>query len=45
MVLRGADQQQLALDGSDSRDGQDVVAIELRRADGSCRCAADVLSS
>lgn len=41
MVLRGADQQRLAVDGSDSRDGEDVVAIELRRADGSCRCAAN----
>jgi hypothetical protein len=40
VVLRGADGQQLAPDGSDSREGDDVVAIELRRPDGTCRHAA-----
>lgn len=37
VVLRGGDSRELAADGSDSRDGEDVVAIELRRPDGSCR--------
>lgn len=44
VVLRGADGQELAPDGSDSRDGEDVAAIELRRPDGSARHGAAACS-